>query len=81
MESYEGQIHHKMRYKKYPKLLVIGVQEPGVDYEETFTALAERNKLNLRPPAFAASVFHRDKNPETLPAFVGEQLRKVEAIS
>ncbi|MGD0643428.1 MAG: NAD(P)H-dependent oxidoreductase [Candidatus Bathyarchaeia archaeon] len=80
-ESYHGQIHHEMRYKKYPKLLVIGVQEPGVDYEETFIALAERNMLNLRPPASAASVFKRDKNPETIPVYVEEQLRKVEVIS
>jgi len=80
-ESYHGQIHHKMRYKKYPKLLVIGVQEPGVDYAETFTALAERNRLNLRPSAYAASVFQRSKNPETIPAFVEEQLKKAEVIS
>ncbi len=80
-QLYHGQIHHRMRYKKYPKLIVIGVQEPGVDYEETFTALAERNMLNFRPPACAASVFQRDKNPETIPAFVEEQLKKVGAIS
>ena len=80
-ETYHGQIHHKMRYKKYPKLLVIGVQEPGVDYEETFMALAERNRLNFRPPAYSASVFQRDKNTKTIPAFVEEQLKKVEVIS
>ena len=80
-QLYHGQIHHRMRYKKYPKLIVVGVQEPGVDYQETFIALAERNMLNFRPPAYAASVFQRDKNPETIPAFVEEQLKKVEAIS
>jgi multimeric flavodoxin WrbA len=76
-ESYKGQIHHKKRYKKYPKLLVIGVQEPGLEGEETFLALAERNRLNFRPPAYAAGVFHRDKNSEAIPAFVEELLRKV----
>ena len=70
-----------MRYKKSPNLLVIGVQEPGVDYEETFMALAGRNQLNFRLPAYAASVFQRDKNPETIPAFVEQQLKKVEVIS
>jgi multimeric flavodoxin WrbA len=80
-ESYRGQVHHTMRYKKYPKLLVIGVQETGVEYEETFLALAGRNKLNFRPLAFAAGVFRREKNPETIPAFVEGQLRKVEVIS
>jgi len=80
-QLYHGQIHHKMRYERYPKLLVIGVQESGVDYEETFLALAERNTLNFRHPAYAASVFRRDKNPETIPAFVEELLNKVEVIS
>ncbi len=80
-QSYQGQIHHKLRYKKYPKLLVIGVQETGVNYEEIFMALAERNRLNFQPPAFAASVIQRDKNPKAIPAFVEEQLKKVEVIS
>jgi multimeric flavodoxin WrbA len=80
-QSYHGQIHHKMRYMKYPKLLVIGVQESGVDYEETFIALAERNMLNFRSPAHAASVFQWNKNLESIPAFVEEQLKKVEVIS
>ena len=80
-QSYQGQIHHRMRYKKYPKLLVIGVQESGIDHEETFMALAERNMLNFRPPASAASVFQRDNDPKTIFAFVEEQLKKVEVIS
>jgi len=79
-QTYHGQIHHKMRYKKYPKLLVIGVQEPDVNYEETFMALAERNILNFRPPAYAVSVFQRDKDPKTIPSFVEEQLKKAEVM-
>lgn len=77
-QIYHGQIHHEMRYEKYPNLLVIGVQEPGVDYEETFMALAERNMLNFRPPAHAVSVFPRDQDPKSIPTFIGEQLKKVE---
>jgi len=80
-QSYHGQIHHKMRYKKHTKLLIIGAQEPGLDYEETFMALAERNSINFRPPAYAVSVFQRDTDPKTIPAFVEEQLKKVEVIS
>ena len=80
-QVYHGQIHHEMRYKKYPKLLVIGVQEPAEDYEKTFISLAERNMLNFRPPAYDASVFQRDKNPEAIPAFIEKQLKKVEVIS
>ena len=78
---YHGQIHHQLRYKKYPKLIVIGVQEPGVDYEETFVALAGRNMLNFRRTAHAVDIFQREKNPETIPDFVGAQLKKAEVIA
>ena len=80
-ESYHGQIHHKMRYKKHPNLLIIGVQEPGLEGEETFLELAERNRLNFRPPSYAAGVFQRNKNPETIPTFVEELLKKVKVTS
>ena len=60
-DSYHGQIHHKMRYGKYPKLLVIGTDQLSAEYEETFLALTERNSLNLRPPMHAASVFQRNE--------------------
>jgi multimeric flavodoxin WrbA len=80
-ESYRGQIHHGARYKKYPKLLVIGVQEPGLKNEETFMALAHRNALNFRPPAAASGVFNRDQNQELIPAFVAEKLGLLEVKS
>jgi multimeric flavodoxin WrbA len=78
---YHGQVHHQMRYEKYPNLLVIGVQDPGLDYKETFSALAERNMLNFRPPLHAVGVFQQDKDLKAIPDFVGEQLQKVEAKS
>jgi hypothetical protein len=56
------------------------VQESGLNYEETFMALAERNMLNFRPPASATSVFQRDKDPKTIPSFVEEQLKKAEVM-
>jgi multimeric flavodoxin WrbA len=80
-EPYRGQIHHGARYKKYPKLLVIGVQEPGSKNEETFLALAQRNALNFRPPATASGVFNRDQNQELISAFVAEKLEMLEVKS
>jgi multimeric flavodoxin WrbA len=80
-EPYRGQIHHGARYKKYPKLLVIGVQEPGSKNEETFLALAQRNALNFRPPATASGVFNRDQNQELISAFVAEKLEILEVKS
>lgn len=80
-ESHHGQFHHKMRYKKYPKLLVIGVKGSDIGDEETFLALVERNILNFRPPAYAAGVLLRDEDPKAITAFVSEQLKKVEVNS
>ena len=47
-KAYKGQIHHQMRYDKYPTLLVIGTEPLKEEYEEIFLALTERNVLNLK---------------------------------
>jgi multimeric flavodoxin WrbA len=79
-ESYKGQIHHKMRYDKYPRLLVIGTEPCNTEYEETFLALTERNVLNLRPPKHATGIFQKNENLDKTLPFVEDLLRKVEVI-
>jgi multimeric flavodoxin WrbA len=80
-ESFKGQIHHKMRYDTYPKLVVIGTAPRNTEYEETFLALTERNVLNLRPPKHATGVFQKNENLDKTLPFVEDLLRKVEVIS
>ena len=80
-ESYRGQIHHRMRYDKQPKLVVIGTEPRNTDYGETFLALTERNVLNIRPPKHAAGVFQKNENLDKTWPFVEDLLRKVEVIS
>ena len=60
-DSYHGQIHHNMRYDKYPNLLVIGTQPHSIACEKTFSMLTERNVLNFRPPKHATGVYQEDK--------------------
>jgi len=80
-ESYNGQVHHKMRYETHPKLIVIGTEPLHAEYEETFLALTGRNALNVRPPKHAAGVFRKNEDlGKTLP-FVEDLLRKVEVTS
>jgi multimeric flavodoxin WrbA len=79
-ESYQGQIHHKMRYERSPKLLIIGTQPLNAEYEETFLALSERNALNFRPPKHASGIFQKNSNLDKVPSFVEELLKKVEVI-
>ena len=75
---YKGQIHHRMRYAKYPKLLVIGTEPLKPEYEETFLALTERNALNMRPPKHATGIFKRSENLGEVSGFAESLLRKVE---
>lgn len=42
-----GEVHHKERYKKYPKVIVLGMmQEEDNETEEVFNSLIKRNLLN-----------------------------------
>lgn len=53
-EIYKGEMHHKMRYSRFPAWITIGYGETTGREKETFCALAERNALNLRPPMHSA---------------------------
>jgi hypothetical protein len=56
----EGETHHKPRYKRYPRLVGVGVvpQEGQADGESEliFTSLVGGNATNLHAPAHAAGV-------------------------
>lgn len=44
----DGEIHHQKRYKRYPKLLVIGwMDAPDAQAEAVFHRLVRRNAINL----------------------------------
>lgn len=51
----DGETHHKPRYKRYAKLLVVGVTpERDATSEAIFKKLAERNAINMWAPAWQA---------------------------
>lgn len=52
--NYKGEIHHPMRYKRFPIWIVVGYGNVSDAEKRTFTALAERNALNTRPPKHLA---------------------------
>lgn len=47
--NYKGEIHHSMRYKRFPIWIVVGYGNVSDIEKRTFTMLAERNALNMRP--------------------------------
>ncbi len=74
-----GEIHHKPRYKKYPRLLAIGVA-PLEDKEcqEIFTTLLERNAINFHAPAWDATVLLNNMSSEQIENSIGKMLVKLE---
>lgn len=44
----QGEVHHKERYKNFPKVIVLGTMERiDTEQEEIFLGLIKRNSLNL----------------------------------
>ena len=48
MEVYEGEVHHPMRYERFPIWAAVGYGGDSAQ-RETFKRLAYRNALNMRP--------------------------------
>ena len=47
-EIYQGEMHHRMRYKRFPAWIAIGYGAHTEREGQCFVALAERNALNMR---------------------------------
>jgi multimeric flavodoxin WrbA len=62
-----GEVHHKPRYQRYPRILAVGTQ-PGPDRESEgiFTTLVQRNAINMHAPEHAAVVFDPHHSGETV---------------
>ena len=46
---YKGEMHHPMRYEKFPIWIAIGYGDVSDGEKQTFIRLADRNALNKRP--------------------------------
>lgn len=46
---YEGEMHHAMRYERFPSWIAIGYGDASEAERQTFIRLAERNAYNMRP--------------------------------
>jgi NADPH-dependent FMN reductase len=60
-----GEVHHRRRYERYPRLVGLGLlPEPDPESERIFTSLVRRNALNLHAPAHLARVLLTSGKPE-----------------
>jgi multimeric flavodoxin WrbA len=71
----DGEIHHKTRYAKYPRMMSLGLM-PGPDdeSEKLFRALLTRNAINFHAPGHASEVFLKDDSEEKIRAGVARAL-------
>lgn len=77
---HENEIHHEMRYDKYPNLLVIGtLDKPNPDQEEIFTTLVKRNVLNLFCPKYTSKIIYTDDDEATIKKKIEESIGEVGA--
>jgi NADPH-dependent FMN reductase len=57
-ETFHGELHHPLRYGRFPRLLAVGIQPSPDPGEATlFRSLVARNALNFRTPSHAAELF------------------------
>jgi len=52
-----GEVHHRMRYRRRQRLAVVGVQaSPDLESAHIFETLVERNAINIHSPAHGSAV-------------------------
>ena len=62
-----GEVHHKPRYERYPRLVAIGVlSRPEEESEKIFETLVSRNAINMYCPAHSAGVVYSTYSSGTI---------------
>ncbi|MGC9335361.1 MAG: flavodoxin family protein [Anaerolineae bacterium] len=62
-----GEIHHKRRYPRFPRLVGVAVDsQPDSESERIFCTLVGRNAINMHAPAHAAGVVDSSQNVDAL---------------
>ena len=74
----DGEVHHKLRYRRYPALAAVGVlHEPDEEQERIFGTLVERNALNFASPATAVCVLPAGAPPSVVRDLLASGLEPV----
>jgi hypothetical protein len=78
----QGEVHHRPRYERYPRLLGLGVlAEPDAESQRLFSQLVARNALNLHAPCHASGIVHGANGADGMQAQIAELLQTVEVTS
>lgn len=76
-ETYHGEMHHEMRYDRFPIWIAVGYGDVTSEERHVFVQLAERNALNMRPPKHLALTIKGDADAQT----AGESILQALGVS
>lgn len=76
-----GEVHHKLRYEQYPRLMGVGVlPQENEESKRIFKTLVNRNALNLHPPAHAGGVVLSSQSVEEIRKEIQTLLTAIEVM-
>ncbi len=76
---YYNEIHHEMRYDKYPDFIVIGtLEEPDKEQESIFKSLVYRNQLNNFAEKYSSQIIYTSDDDKIIETKLDESLSIVE---
>lgn len=76
-----GEVHHKLRYERYPRLMGVGVlPQADEESERIFKTLVNRNALNLHPPAHVGGVVLSSESAEEIRKEIQTLLTAIEVM-
>lgn len=76
----KGEVHHKPRYSRYPRLLAFGLREQlREDSDDIFAQLVGRNALNLHTPAHHAALVQSRLDSNDFKQLIQSSLQALES--
>jgi len=77
-----GEIHHKKRYDRCPRLIAIGVLDsPDEEKEKIFRRLVVRNAINMHAPSFSVEVISRTEGENSIRGRIGSAIESIGVIA
>jgi multimeric flavodoxin WrbA len=77
-----GEVHHRMRYKRRQRLAVVGVQtSPDPESAHIFETLVERNAINFHSPAHGSAVIIRASGAQEIRERTSLLLKNIGAVA
>ena len=77
-----GEVHHRMRYKRRQRLAVVGVQtSPDPESAHIFEALVERNAINIHSPAHGSAVIIQASGAREIRERTGRLLKNIGVVA